>query len=280
MSETRKTQYSREEVAEILQRAVDRMSTADTDDAVLHEELIQSAREAGLDAAAVEEAAASLATDRENERTIADWKARRWRGFVSHFVSWLIVSGGLGILTALFSTQVFLCPIVLWGMAVAFHGYRASRSLTADDVQRVLNRQQRRRERAARKREARQVRERRRKLSKDLEVALEAGVSNLIAIATKKLEESARSRAAPRPDSSFNRYVARQEARSGASPSVASGGTSSGRAPSRGGMAEGLGANPSGTSEGARAGIRARFEDEGDAPDDARTRSERRRRRR
>lgn len=214
MSEKGQPQYSRDDVVEILQRAAERMSGSSTSDAVLHDELIQSAREAGLDPAAVEEAAAQLEVDRENEKAVEAWRVRKMRGFISHLVSWLIVSGGLGILATYFGIQgLMLCPIVVWGMFVALHAFSAMRPVTEEDVQKVVKRQRRRRERAAAKREARRARERRRKIGKDFEAA----VTTLIATATKKLEQSARS-TEPRADSEFNRYVARQEAQPAGQP--------------------------------------------------------------
>ncbi|AKF04780.1 2TM domain-containing protein [Sandaracinus amylolyticus] len=222
MADERETpRYTREEVEEILRRAAER--THDRGDALRHDELVAAAREAGIDVSAVESAAGELAERREDRLAVESWKAARRRRFASHFLTWLVVNAGLFLLDLLGGPGWwFFYPLLGWGIAVALQGVGALREPTPAQVERVTRKDRRRRE-AERKREARRLerearrhrdrgdRDRRKRIEKEFERAVESGVSALLQAATKHLDKATRRDEGPLPDTEFNRYVARKK---------------------------------------------------------------------
>lgn len=209
--------YSREEVEEILRRAAER--THEDGDHLAHEDLVAAAREAGIDVGALESVAIERMYEREDQRAVAVWDARRKRRFASHAVTYAIIQGGLFLMNLLTGgVWWFLWPLLAWGMLLALHGASALRRPTPDQVERVTRRERRRRE-AERKREQRRAQRehaRERELAarqgrgapgRAFEQAVESGVNALMDALAKRLEGSR----PPLPDTEFNRYVTRQK---------------------------------------------------------------------
>lgn len=213
-----KPRYTREEVEEILRRAAER--THEGGDALRHDELVAAAREAGIDVSAVEDAAGQLAEVRQDRAAIEAWSAARRRRFASHVITWLVVNAGLFLINLLSGgVWWFLYPLLVWGIAVALHGASALRAPTPAQAERVARRDRRRRE-AERKREARRLqrearrhrdrdqRDRRKRIEKEFERAVENGVSALLEVAARRLDAVTRRDERPLADTEFNRYVA------------------------------------------------------------------------
>ena len=213
--------YSRDEVEEILRRAAER--THDGGDDLTHDELVSAAREAGIDVGAIEVAATELALRREDQRAVGAWDARRKRRFGSHLITFLIVIAGFGLLDLFFGWVGWSLVIaLLWGMGLALHAVSSLRAPTPDQVERVSRKERRRRE-AERKRQLRraaaeemrekfrQAKARRGGAERQFEAAVETGVTALMEVVARKIEQAARGPERPLPDSEFNRYVTQQK---------------------------------------------------------------------
>jgi hypothetical protein len=89
--------YSDAEVQEILRRAVEQSAGGSDGEAggLTREELIDAARDAGIDPSAVEDAIGSLERDRDVRAEIAALRKRERRGLASNFVTWAIITAGL-----------------------------------------------------------------------------------------------------------------------------------------------------------------------------------------
>lgn len=85
--------YSEEEVREILRRAVEKSAMAGP--GLTREDLLTTARDAGIDPAAVEDAITTLEWDREvSEEVLLSRRAER-RKLASSFLTWAIITVGL-----------------------------------------------------------------------------------------------------------------------------------------------------------------------------------------
>lgn len=122
MAEERR--YSEREVRAILERAAQHEHS----DGLSHEDLLATAREAGIDPAAVEKAAQEIeglhARDEARERILA----RRRAGFYSHLWAFIGVQVFLLALNLLTSPNYlwFLFPLLGWGLGLFFsarHGF-------------------------------------------------------------------------------------------------------------------------------------------------------------
>jgi hypothetical protein len=212
-----RSQYSRDEVEEILRRAAER--THDGGEGLTHDELVSAAREAGIDTGAVEEAAGELAESRQDRLAVKAWEASRRRRFASHLVTWAVVNAGLFMIDLLSGGGWwFFWPLLGWGIAVALQGAGALRAPTPEQVQRVTRRDRRRRE-SERKREARRAqrearrnrdrteREHREGVQREFERAVETGVTALMSAVARRIESATRLPQGPLADTEFNRYV-------------------------------------------------------------------------
>jgi hypothetical protein len=112
--------YTPDEVNEILRRALDRQGGSSTG-ALTHEDLIETARELGLDPAQVE--AAIIEQEREGpiEAARATWKVERKRKFFEHLRSYLVVNVILFLINFATGEEVwFVWPLFGWGIGLLF----------------------------------------------------------------------------------------------------------------------------------------------------------------
>jgi hypothetical protein len=216
-----RSQYSREEVEEILRRAAERTDAGS--DGLHHEDLVAAAREAGIDVGAVEVAVGEVAARRTEQQWVATWDARRKRRFGSHLMTYLVVMAFLFLVNLLTGgVWWFLWPVAIWGMVVALHATRALPAPSPEQAEKVTRRERRRSE-AARVREQRRAardelrrkmlaaRERRTGAEKEFERAVENGVAALLEAFAQRMEGSRRRDRRPVPDTEFNRYVAQRK---------------------------------------------------------------------
>jgi len=135
MAEERR--YSEREVRAILERAAQHEHS----DGLSHEDLLATAREAGIDPAAVEKAAHEIeglhARDEARDRILA----RRRAGFYSHLWAFIGVQVFLLAINLLTSPNYlwFLFPLLGWGLGLFFsarHGF--SKQVTDHAISREL----------------------------------------------------------------------------------------------------------------------------------------------
>src|SRR5687767_2150284 len=81
--------YSQEEVNEILRRALERQGSSS---AITHEELIETAKELGIDPGALEAAITEQSTASEYDSARAEYLVQRRQKFFEHLRSYLIVN--------------------------------------------------------------------------------------------------------------------------------------------------------------------------------------------
>jgi hypothetical protein len=116
--------YSQEEVKEILSRALD--NHGPSSGAITHDELLETARELGIDPAQLEAAVAEQESVGAIEGAREAWKARQKQEFFEHLRSYLIVNFVL-ILINLFTGGLgdgnlwFFWPLFGWGIGILFH---------------------------------------------------------------------------------------------------------------------------------------------------------------
>lgn len=226
--------FSREEVEEILRRASDHASTA-TDDGILHEELLEAAREVGLDPASIDAAAADIEAQRAERRDVAEATAEiedeRRRGFRSSLVTYLVVNVFLAAINFTVAPGPWLIWVLaIWGAFVALRGTRLLSAPDAGKVKKRVEKRRKRREAEARtkrlKQEAEAWSERLRRemrssasraddaarASRDFEQAVDSGVQALLGVLARKVREVAvaAEQNEQRRSSDFNRYVDRQ----------------------------------------------------------------------
>lgn len=110
--------YSQEEVNAILRRALERQGSSS---AITHDELIETAKELGIDPAALESAISEQRTVGEYEAARAEYLVQRRQKFYEHLRSYLIVNFVLFVVDLVTSGGVwFFWPLFGWGIGVAF----------------------------------------------------------------------------------------------------------------------------------------------------------------
>jgi hypothetical protein len=110
--------YSQEEVNAILRRALEREGSGA---GITHDELIETAKELGIDPSALEAAISEQRTVGEYEAARAEYLTRRKQKFFEHLRSYLIVNLVLCIVDLVTSGGVwFFWPLFGWGIGVAF----------------------------------------------------------------------------------------------------------------------------------------------------------------
>ncbi|MFO0670819.1 MAG: 2TM domain-containing protein [Polyangiaceae bacterium] len=116
--------YSREEVQAILSRALE--GTAARGDDLSHEDLVAVGRELGIEASAIEAAAAGIGDDVAIEKAVEARVRRSRRGFVNHLFSYVVVNAAL-LAMNLFAGGPFwfVWPLIGWGIGMAFHARAA-----------------------------------------------------------------------------------------------------------------------------------------------------------
>ena len=118
MNEYSSRQYDTDEVSRIIRRAL-KLKRAH---GISYQDLVDTAKEIGLDPQAVETAIEQeqQATKRESIRKV--WRKRRKVGFYSHLWSYLIVNGALLLINNFTpGPWWFQWSVLGWGIGLAFH---------------------------------------------------------------------------------------------------------------------------------------------------------------
>lgn len=116
--------YSREEVQAILSRALE--GAAASGDDLSHEDLLAVGRELGIEAGAIEAAAAGIGDQVAIEKAVDARVRRSRRGFVNHLFSFVIVNAALVAMNLFIGGPYwFVWSLFGWGIGVAFHARAA-----------------------------------------------------------------------------------------------------------------------------------------------------------
>lgn len=173
-------EYTREEVEEILRRALETQPL----ETLSHEDLVASAVEAGIDADDVEAAARQLEEEREiraEEERIVTYRKKR---FLQSIYTYVVVNSGLFLIDIMSGPGWWVqWVLAAWGIALALG---ARRALMPDRA--------RLRERAKRKIAKRRRGRWEKTVRKEVDRAIQVGVDALIEAASRKLAD----RQAPR----------------------------------------------------------------------------------
>ena len=199
--------YSDAERDEILRRAIAEQQGSDD---ITHDELVDAAREIGIDPAKVEAAAAAISRERgrraeesEDDALVRAEVSRRRRRFGRHLLTYLIVNGAL-VAMNLVSGGTFwaIWPILGWGLGVALQAVRALPGPSDEDRERILRRQSKRRAKQAREQAKRAREEAMREAGQEFEVAVQQGVSELMRAVTRGLSSASAPPHGPRDGAS------------------------------------------------------------------------------
>lgn len=112
--------YTREEMQEILRRAMDRQSSRGE---ITHDEMVDAAREVGIDVDSIEQAAHELDAHRASVDEDAEVARRKKRGFYRSLVVYGVVNTALFALDMLTAGgRWWFAVAIIWGIFVALHG--------------------------------------------------------------------------------------------------------------------------------------------------------------
>jgi hypothetical protein len=118
MNEFSSQQYNKDEVNRIIRRAL-KLKNEDT---VSHEDLLETARDIGLNPQIVEAAIEQERREFKKEKIRKARLKRRKVGFYSHLWSYIIVNCGLLIINNFTpGPWWFQWPVLGWGIGLAFH---------------------------------------------------------------------------------------------------------------------------------------------------------------
>lgn len=166
-------QYSREEVEEILRRALE----AQPLETLSHRDLVDAAVEAGIDAADVEAAARQIEEEREVRAEEQRIVARRRRSFLQNIYTFVVVNAGLFVIDVMAGPGWWVQWVLAgWGIFLALGARRA----LMPDRDRLRARARRRIAKRRRGGWEKQVR-------REVDRAIQVGVDAVIEAATRKL---------------------------------------------------------------------------------------------
>jgi hypothetical protein len=199
MPESKGRLFTQEEVNSILSRAVERQSPSEG--GLTYDELLDAARQAGISAETIDAAASEVESSRrvtrEDGLARAELAARTWkqrRAFVLHFtvftmvmvllgvINWQTWREGSGVLWVLY-------PLLGWGVGLAAHFASVAYAHLFPDprAEDSVRHELRRREEKRRRRESRGALE---ASAKELGVAVERGMANLLMSVASTIDAS------------------------------------------------------------------------------------------
>ena len=198
-----KPTYSQAEVNEIIRRALEQQSRHQ--DHLDHDDLVAIADEVGIDRASLEQAKAEIAKDRDraverddDAKTLAVERSLQLKSFLGALVSHAIMNVAFYVIdTRFFGGIWFKWPLLGSAILLAFR----LRRVIAPREQLLRRRRKEERRRAREQRRAAWINIKQRVLpsgrekpsSKHFEVVVQAGVTALLEIAARKLDEHAKS---------------------------------------------------------------------------------------
>jgi NAD(P)-dependent dehydrogenase (short-subunit alcohol dehydrogenase family) len=177
--------YTRDEADEILRRAL----AMEAAEGIRHDDLVAAAREVGIPAEAIEQAAEHVAAQGPVVAMAERIRHERRRAFFRHLLTYVVVNAGLFAIDWLGGgAWFFYFPLILWGIVLAVIALHQ----LAPDPERLTRQAERRIERERRRASRREARTRRRgrtvdhaRIEAEFDAAVQEGVSTLMAAATK-----------------------------------------------------------------------------------------------
>jgi len=166
-------QYSQDEVEEILRRALQTQPL----ETLSHQDLVDAAVEAGIDATDVEAAAKQIEEEREVRAEEERIVNRRKRSFLQNIYTYVVVNGGLFVLDIMAGPGWWVQWVLAgWGIFLALSARRA----LMPDRERLRERARRRIAKRRRGSWEKQVR-------REVDRAIQVGVDAVIEAASRKL---------------------------------------------------------------------------------------------
>jgi hypothetical protein len=197
-----KPTYSQAEVNEIIRRALDKQSARQ--DHLDHDDLVAIADEVGIDRASLERATAEIAKDRDrslehddNAKAVAAERSLQLKSFLGALLSHAIMNAAFYVIdTQFFGGIWFKWPLLGSAILLAFR----LRRVLAPQEQMLRRRRKEERRRAREQRRAAWLEIKQRVLPKgsekpnrkDFELVVQNGVTALLKIAARKLDEHAK----------------------------------------------------------------------------------------
>ncbi len=121
MPEQSPRRFSNEEVHAILQRALARQGGGSTSGALTYDDLLETARELGIDPSQLEAALTEHERDGAMDAARAAWKAQRKKKFFEHLRSYAIVNFFIFLIAMISGGgSWFLWPLLGWGIGLVF----------------------------------------------------------------------------------------------------------------------------------------------------------------
>jgi hypothetical protein len=122
MNDSLSRPYTSEEVNRIIRRALTQQRT----DVITHQELVEVARELGINPATLDAAIEQERQESEKQNARAVWTERRQAGFRRHLWTFVIVNGALFLINVLTrGPWWFQWPLLGWGIGLALQGKNA-----------------------------------------------------------------------------------------------------------------------------------------------------------
>lgn len=217
--------YTREEVEAILARALEQDLAAKPGD-LGHRELLEAAREVGIDEATLNRAVTHVDEAKQADEVrdaVMQENRQKWGQRMVTYTA--VVGGFLALHLAGFVGGWVWWMAIIWGMSLMIDTYKKLTPPTEREIEREQKRRRKKRRRA-RRRETRAAEKRaqalakrerearRRKAGEDFEKVVEGGVGYLLDAAARKIEEVQATRG-DAPKGEFGRYVQGQQTGAG-----------------------------------------------------------------
>jgi hypothetical protein len=172
--------YTQEEVKAILQRALSR-GGGERSEQLSHTDLVETAKEVGIEPATLERAIAEEAIARDEQALRAEWMGRRRSAIRGMVLSWAMVNAICLAVNLLAGGPFwFLWVLVPWGIVVAFSALALHGEPSPEQIAAVARRRERRRLREERRERRRLRRAQIRRGAEAIEEVVEEGVSLLL----------------------------------------------------------------------------------------------------
>ncbi len=207
--------YTDEEAREILRRAIE--SHEVERQGLTHDDLVQAAREVGIEADAVDRAAIEVREQAAVEMRRKERRVRERHRLAGSVVTYAVVNGFLALLDWMTGGGWWVqWPMLIWGFFLVMQMVQlVSPRAREQRDERAERRYQRQLAREARRRARQEARRRRVHAGEDFERAVEQGVAALLSAAARHLGELIPGEPERGGDGELRRYI---ESRSGRTP--------------------------------------------------------------
>jgi hypothetical protein len=176
--------YSREEADEILRRALEHQG----EDGISHDDLLAAAGEVGIPSSAVEAAVSQLGEHQLVRQRMELLRRKKRRAFARHLLTFLIVNGGVFLFDKFDGGPWFFhYPLIVWAIVLMLTGLRQLAPGEAELQRKAERELERDRRRADRQRQ--RGRTHLPGAARELESAVQDGVSALMSAAAKAVRD-------------------------------------------------------------------------------------------